>query len=114
MNKNHQIINNQYFNVFHIDIFIIFASLFIYNKTSMKSEILKHFEDMEDPRVVGRTIHPLRNIVFITVVGALCGLTGWEEIADFAKYRKGFFSRYLDISMGLPCEDTLRRFFFFF
>jgi hypothetical protein len=76
----------------------------------MKSEILKHFEDMEDPRVVGRTIHPLRNIVFITVVGALCGLTGWEEIADFAKYRKGFFSRYLDISMGLPCEDTLRRF----
>lgn len=111
MNKNHQIINNQYFNVFHIDIFIIFASLFIYNETSMKSEILKHFEDMEDPRVVGRTIHPLRNIVFITVVGALCGLTGWEEIADFAKYRKGFFSRYLDISMGLPCEDTLRRFF---
>jgi predicted transposase YbfD/YdcC len=77
----------------------------------MKSETLKHFEDMEDPRVVGRTIHPLRNIVFITIVGALCGLTGWEEIADFAKYRKGFFSKYIDVSMGLPCEDTLRRFF---
>jgi hypothetical protein len=61
----------------------------------MKSETLKHFEDMEDPRVVGRTIHPLRNIVFITIVGALCGLTGWEEIADFAKYRKGFFSKYI-------------------
>ena len=77
----------------------------------MKSEILKHFEDMEDPRVVGRTIHPLRNIVFITIVGALCGLTGWEEIADFAMYRKGFFSKYIDISMGLPSDDTLRRFF---
>jgi len=77
----------------------------------MKSEILKHFEDMEDHRVAGRVIHPLRNIIFITVVGALCGLTGWEEIADFAKYRKGFFSKYIDISMGLPCEDTLRRFF---
>ncbi len=77
----------------------------------MKSEILKHFEDMEDPRVVGRTIHPLRNIIFITVVGALCGLTGWEEIADFAKYRQGFFAKYLDLSKGLPSDDTLRRLF---
>ena len=38
----------------------------------MKSEILKRFEDMEDHRVEGRIIHPLRNIIFITVVGALC------------------------------------------
>lgn len=36
----------------------------------MKSEILKRFEDMEDHRVEGRIIHPLRNIIFITVVGA--------------------------------------------
>ena len=111
MNKNNQIINNQCFDDFCINIFIIFASLLIYNKQCMKSEILKHFEDMKDPRVVERTTHPLRNIVFITIVGGLCGLTGWEEIADFAKYRQGFFAKYIDISMGLPSDDTLRRFF---
>lgn len=67
--------------------------------------------DMEDPRVVGRTIHPPRNIVFFKVVGDLCGLSGWQEIADFAKYSKRYFSKYLDIFMGLPCGNTLRRLF---
>ena len=76
-----------------------------------KSKIIKSFEDMKDPRVVARTLHPLRNIVFITVVGALCGMTGWEEIADFAKYHREFFAKYLDLSNGLPSDDTLRRFF---
>ena len=76
-----------------------------------KNKILKHFEDMEDPRVVGWTLHAMRNIVFITIVGALCGLTGWEEIADFAEYHRKFFSQYLDLPNGLPSDDTLRRFF---
>lgn len=30
---------------------------------------------MEDYRVTVRVIHLLRNIIFVTVVGALCGLT---------------------------------------
>ena len=76
-----------------------------------KSKIIKSFEGMKDHRVVARTLHPLRNIVFITIVGALCGMTGREEIADFAKYHRGFFAKYLDLSNGLPSDDTLRRFF---
>ena len=76
-----------------------------------KSNVLKHFEGMKEHRVAGRVLHPMRNIIFITVVGALCGMTGWEEIADFARYRRRFFAQYLDLPNGLPSDDTLRRFF---
>ena len=53
----------------------------------------------------------MKNIVFIVLVGALNGLDGWEEIADFAEYRRDFLEKYLDLSNGIPTDDTLRRFF---
>ncbi len=37
--------------------------------------------------------------------------TCWSEIADFAKYKREFFEKYIDLSNGLPTDDTLRRFF---
>ncbi len=35
----------------------------------------------------------------------------WSEIADFAKYKREFFEKYIDLSNDLPTDDTLRRFF---
>ncbi len=35
----------------------------------------------------------------------------WSEIADFAKYKWEFFEKNIDLSKGLPTDDTLRRFF---
>ncbi len=37
--------------------------------------------------------------------------TCWSEIADFAKYKREYFEKYIDLSKGLPTDDTLRRFF---
>ena len=45
-----------------------------------ESKIIKSFESMKDHRVVARTLPPLRNIVFITIVGALCGMTGYPKV----------------------------------
>lgn len=70
-----------------------------------------HFETLEDPRQQSKVLHPMKNIVFIVLVGALNGLDGWEEIADFAEYRRDFLEKYLDLSNGIPTDDTLRRFF---
>lgn len=75
------------------------------------NEILRHFETLPDHRQSGKVLHPMRNIVFIVLVGAFNGLDGWEEIADFAEYRRDFFEKYLDLSNGFPSDDTLRRFF---
>lgn len=77
----------------------------------MENEIMIHFETLEDPRQQGKILHPMKNIVFIVLVGALNRLDGWEEIADFAEYKRDFFEKYLDLSNGIPTDDTLRRFF---
>ena len=78
----------------------------------MKSEILKRFEDMEDHRVEGRIIHPLRNIIFITVVGAMgCQVKIAERIvgkgADYVlalKMNQSTLRRDADLSFDkLPC-----------
>ena len=38
------------------------------------------------PNQNGKILHPMRNIVFIVLVGAFNRLDGWEEIADFAEW----------------------------
>lgn len=73
--------------------------------------LLSHFSGLQDPRVQGRTLHPAVNILYITIVAALCGVEGWEEIEDFAESRAEFFSRRLDLSNGIPSHDTINRFF---
>jgi len=45
----------------------------------MKSDFLRHFDTLEDTRVQGCILHPMRNILFITIVGVFCGHTEHEE-----------------------------------
>lgn len=72
---------------------------------------MQYFGQLEDPRVQGRVLHPMRNIVLITIVAAFCGFDEWEEIAAFAEFRRDFFAKYLDLSNGTPSHDTIARFF---
>lgn len=77
----------------------------------MENEILKHFESLPEHRQAGKILHPMRNIVFIVLVGVFNRMEDWEDIADFAEYKRDFFEKYLDLSNGFPSDDTLRRFF---
>ena len=40
------------------------------------SKIAVHFESLEDPRVVGRTAHPLLTVIVMAVVGLLVNRRG--------------------------------------
>ena len=73
--------------------------------------IKRHFESLEDPRVVGRTDHPLLTVVLMAVVAVIGGAEGWEEIGDFAEDRKDWFARFLDMPHGVPSESTFYRVF---
>ena len=75
------------------------------------SKIRQHFESLEDPRVVGRTDHPLLTIVLMAVVAVIGGAEGWEEIEDFAEDRKEWFATFLDMPNGVPSESTFYRTF---
>lgn len=75
------------------------------------SKIAVHFESLEDPRVVGRTAHPLLTVIVMAVVAVIGGAEGWEEIADFAEDRRECFEKFLDMPNGVPCESTFYRVF---
>src|SRR4051794_41935223 len=69
----------------------------------------RHFEDLQDPRVDRPRKHPLINIVFMTVCGVLSGANSVAAIHEFALDRRGRLAGYLDLSGGIPSEDTLGR-----
>jgi predicted transposase YbfD/YdcC len=68
-----------------------------------------HFQDLEDPRVERTRKHPLINIVFIAVCGVLSGANSFAAIAEFGSDRRSWFARYLDLSNGIPSDDTFAR-----
>jgi predicted transposase YbfD/YdcC len=69
----------------------------------------EHFQDLPDPRVERTRKHPLINILFIAVCGVLSGADSFASIHEFAIDRRHWFARYLDLSHGIPSDDTLGR-----
>jgi predicted transposase YbfD/YdcC len=69
----------------------------------------QHFQDLPDPRVERTRKHPLLNIVFMAVCGVLSGSNSIAGIHEFAIDRRSWFARYLDLTNGIPCEDTFGR-----
>jgi predicted transposase YbfD/YdcC len=69
----------------------------------------EHFKDLPDPRIERTRKHPLINIVFITVCGVLSGANSIAGIHEFALDRRHWLARYIDLSSGIPSEDTFGR-----
>ena len=69
----------------------------------------RHFQDLSDPRIERTRKHPLINIVFMAVCGVLCGANSFAAIHEFAIDRRNWFARYLDLTHGIPSEDTFAR-----
>ena len=68
-----------------------------------------HFHDLGDPRVERTRKHPLLNILFIAVCGVLSGANSFAGIQEFGCDRRQWFARYLDLSNGIPSDDTFAR-----
>jgi predicted transposase YbfD/YdcC len=68
-----------------------------------------HFQDLTDPRVERTRKHPLINIAFIAVCGVLSGANSFAAIHEFGSDRRSWFARFLDLTNGIPSEDTFAR-----
>jgi predicted transposase YbfD/YdcC len=68
-----------------------------------------HFRDLKDPRVERTRKHPLINIAFIAVCGVLSGANSFAAIHEFGCDRRTWLARFLDLTNGIPSEDTFRR-----
>jgi predicted transposase YbfD/YdcC len=69
------------------------------------------FEDLPDPRVVGRCEHKLVEIILIAICAVLSGAEGWEDIEEFGQSKAGWLKQFLTLENGIPSHDTFRRVF---
>lgn len=53
--------------------------------------------------------HRLHIVLWISRIGALCGVTGWHELARIAEAERPRFETMLRMSDGLPNKEVLLR-----
>lgn len=66
--------------------------------------------EVEDPRQPSCNFrHSLVTIIFVSLVGVLCGAKDWEEIVQAANGMIDWIGKHVDISSGIPSSRTLKR-----
>ena len=56
-----------------------------------KNKLLTFAKSIKDFRLNRKKLHPVENIVFITIFAVICNAQDWEEVEDFGNSRKEFF-----------------------
>lgn len=69
------------------------------------------FDELEDPRVVGRCDHRLIDIVMIALVATMGDTDDWQEVAMFGRLHQSWFKKFLELPGGIPSPDTFERVF---
>lgn len=76
----------------------------------VSARLADHFSELSDPR--RREVkYPLMNVVTIAVCAVLCGADDFVAIAGFARARKEWFAKFLDLSAGIPSHDRFNAIF---
>ena len=78
-----------------------FATLEGFEKSRLKT-LLDHLSTIEDPRDQWRVAHPLREVLFLVVCGAICDCDDYEPIAEWGAAHLDFLRRYLPYHHGVP------------
>ena len=72
-------------------------------------EVVRHFQDLEDPRSSINRLHPLVSVVVISLMAVLAGAGGPTAIAGWAALKEEFLRDVLDLPHGIPRKDVFRR-----
>jgi predicted transposase YbfD/YdcC len=64
----------------------------------------EHFADLTDPRR-RKVMYPLMNVVVIAVCAVICGADDFVAIAAWARLKKDWLAKFLDLSAGIPSHD---------
>lgn len=72
--------------------------------------IVQILSEIDDPRKPSCNFrYSVVTIVFISLIGVLCGAKDWEEIVQAAEGMIDWISKYVDTSSGIPSNATFRR-----
>ena len=72
-------------------------------------EVVRHFEELEDPRSTVNLQHPLVSVVVIALMAVLAGANGPTAIAKWAAMKQEFLLKTLNLPHGIPRKDVFRR-----
>jgi predicted transposase YbfD/YdcC len=72
-------------------------------------EVVRHFEELEDPRSEVNLRHPFVSVVVIALLAVLAGAGGPTAIARWAVLKQEFLLQVLDLPNGVPRKDVFRR-----
>jgi predicted transposase YbfD/YdcC len=73
------------------------------------NEIVRHFEELEDPRSTVNLQHPLVSVIVIALMAVLAGANGPTAIAQWAALKEEFLLSTLSLPNGIPRKDVFRR-----
>lgn len=80
-------------------------------KSVSEASLLKHFQDLEDPRMERTKKHLLTDIISLAICAVIAGADGWEDIEDFGKDKIDWLKTFLRLPNGIPSHDTISRLF---
>jgi predicted transposase YbfD/YdcC len=72
-------------------------------------EVLRHFQELEDPRSSVNVLHPLDSVLVIAIMAVLAGANGPTAIAKWANMKAEVLLRLLPLPNGVPRKDVFRR-----
>lgn len=78
---------------------------------NLESTILKHFDELEDPRIERSKQHQLIDIVALAILAVLAGADGWTAIETYGQAKVEWLRQFLELPNGIPSHDTIARVF---
>jgi len=72
-------------------------------------QIVRHFQELEDPRSTVNRRHPLVSVVVISIMAVLAGAGGPTAIAEWAALKEALLLTLLPLPNGIPQKDVFRR-----
>ncbi|MDY3096128.1 ISAs1 family transposase [Methanobrevibacter sp.] len=80
--------------------------------TFMLTNPIDYLSQVNDPRRQTKNLlHPLKNILTIALTAVICGYHDWVDIEDFGNENQTWFSKFLDLTNGIPSHDTFSNVF---
>ncbi len=77
----------------------------------MPASLVEILDALEDPRVDRTKLHPLTDILVLSVLAVICGADSFVAIALFGELNEAWLCTFLELPHGIPSHDTLGRVF---
>lgn len=79
--------------------------------TTSPLALRKHLRHLKDPRIDRCKRHLFLDIITMALCAVIGGANTWPDIATFARRRKDWFQRFLELPHGIPSHHTFERVF---